>query len=45
MIDTFRPLLLADPAGAAEDPEYAWSWASAARGSGSSRPADEGPGF
>jgi homogentisate 1,2-dioxygenase len=31
MIDTFRPLLLAEPAGAAEDPEYAWSWATAAR--------------
>ena len=33
MIDTFRPLLLAEPAGVAEDPEYAWSWATAARGS------------
>jgi homogentisate 1,2-dioxygenase len=32
MIDTFRPLLLAEPAGIAEDPEYAWSWARAARG-------------
>jgi homogentisate 1,2-dioxygenase len=32
MIDTFRPLLLAEPARAAEDPEYAWSWATAARG-------------
>jgi homogentisate 1,2-dioxygenase len=31
MIDTFRPLLLADQAGVAEDPEYAWSWARAAR--------------
>src|SRR6266568_721720 len=32
MIDTFRPLLLAEEAAAAEDPEYAWSWARAARG-------------
>ncbi|HEX9035046.1 MAG TPA: homogentisate 1,2-dioxygenase domain-containing protein [Streptosporangiaceae bacterium] len=32
MIDTFRPLLLAESAGVAEDPEYAWSWARAARG-------------
>jgi homogentisate 1,2-dioxygenase len=32
MIDTFRPLLLSDQAAAAEDPEYAWSWARAARG-------------
>ncbi len=31
MIDTFRPLLLADLAVVAEDPEYAWSWARAAR--------------
>ena len=31
MIDTFRPLLLAEQAGAAEDPEYAWSWARADR--------------
>ncbi len=38
MIDTFRPLLLAAPAAAAEDPEYAWSWAAAARGRGG-RPA------
>ena len=35
MIDTFRPLLLARPAAGAEDTEYAWSWARAARsGSG-----------
>jgi len=27
MIDTFRPLLLAEGARGAEDPEYAWSWA------------------
>jgi homogentisate 1,2-dioxygenase len=33
MIDTFRPLLLAPQASSAEDPEYAWSWARAARGS------------
>ncbi|HEX9066557.1 MAG TPA: homogentisate 1,2-dioxygenase domain-containing protein [Streptosporangiaceae bacterium] len=32
MIDTFRPLLLAGQAAVAEDPEYAWSWARAARG-------------
>jgi homogentisate 1,2-dioxygenase len=31
MIDTFRPLLLAPQAAEAEDPEYAWSWARAAR--------------
>ncbi|HWF81119.1 MAG TPA: homogentisate 1,2-dioxygenase domain-containing protein [Streptosporangiaceae bacterium] len=33
MIDTFRPLLLAPAASSAEDPEYAWSWARAARSS------------
>jgi homogentisate 1,2-dioxygenase len=33
MIDTFRPLLLASQASSAEDPEYAWSWARAARSS------------
>jgi homogentisate 1,2-dioxygenase len=33
MIDTFRPLLLAPQASSAEDPEYAWSWARAARSS------------
>ncbi|MGH3289616.1 MAG: homogentisate 1,2-dioxygenase [Streptosporangiaceae bacterium] len=32
MIDTFRPLLLAPSGTAAEDPEYAWSWARSARG-------------
>jgi homogentisate 1,2-dioxygenase len=32
MIDTFRPLLLAPDCARAEDPEYAWSWARAARG-------------
>ncbi len=32
MIDTFRPLLLAELARSAEDPEYAWTWARAARG-------------
>jgi homogentisate 1,2-dioxygenase len=32
MIDTFRPLLLAPASSGAEDPEYAWSWAKAARG-------------
>ena len=31
MIDTFRPLQLAEAGRAAEDPEYAWSWARAAR--------------
>jgi homogentisate 1,2-dioxygenase len=31
MIDTFRPLLLAANAAAAEDTEYAWSWARADR--------------
>jgi homogentisate 1,2-dioxygenase len=31
MIDTFRPLLLAPASRRAEDPEYAWSWARAAR--------------
>jgi hypothetical protein len=31
MIDTFRPLHLARSASSAEDPEYAWSWASAER--------------
>jgi homogentisate 1,2-dioxygenase len=31
MIDTFRPLLLAEAAAVAEDPEYAWSWARAYR--------------
>jgi homogentisate 1,2-dioxygenase len=32
MIDTFRPLHLARTGLAAEDPEYAWTWARAARG-------------
>jgi homogentisate 1,2-dioxygenase len=32
MIDTFRPLLLAAAGRRVEDPEYAWSWARAARG-------------
>jgi homogentisate 1,2-dioxygenase len=45
MIDTFRPLLLADSARRAEDPEYPWSWASAARGTISPQRADQGPGF
>jgi homogentisate 1,2-dioxygenase len=45
MIDTFRPLHLAGGARAAEDPEYAWSWASAARGAVSPQRADQGPGF
>jgi homogentisate 1,2-dioxygenase len=45
MIDTFRPLQLARVASQAEDPEYAWSWARAARGGPGPRPADEGPGF
>jgi homogentisate 1,2-dioxygenase len=31
MIDTFRPLRLAPAAATAEDTEYAWSWARAAR--------------
>jgi homogentisate 1,2-dioxygenase len=31
MVDTFRPLLLGGRAANAEDPEYAWSWARAAR--------------
>jgi homogentisate 1,2-dioxygenase len=31
MIDTFRPLLLGPSSERAEDPEYAWSWARAAR--------------
>ena len=31
MIDTFRPLLLGRAGEQAEDPEYAWSWARAAR--------------
>jgi homogentisate 1,2-dioxygenase len=31
MIDTFRPLQLAPAAAGAEDSEYAWTWASAAR--------------
>jgi homogentisate 1,2-dioxygenase len=44
MIDTFRPLQLATAAGQAEDPEYAWSWANAARGQ-ISRDQDRGPGF
>ena len=29
MVDTFRPLLLADGARECEDPEYPWSWARA----------------
>src|SRR5262249_56455687 len=33
MIDTFPPLMLAEPAGVAEDPRDAWSWAAASRGS------------
>jgi len=45
MIDTFRPLMLAEPAGVAEDPNYAWTWANAARGNLGDRPADHGPGF
>jgi homogentisate 1,2-dioxygenase len=32
MVDTFRPLQLAAQAAAAEDTEYAWSWARADRG-------------
>jgi homogentisate 1,2-dioxygenase len=32
MVDTFRPLNLGRAGRAAEDPEYAWSWARAARG-------------
>jgi homogentisate 1,2-dioxygenase len=32
MIDTFRPLLLGPAARRAEDPEYPWTWARAARG-------------
>jgi homogentisate 1,2-dioxygenase len=31
MIDTFRPLLLTPQASGAEDPDYAWHWARAAR--------------
>jgi homogentisate 1,2-dioxygenase len=31
MIDTFRPLLLGPAGRRGEDPEYAWSWARAAR--------------
>jgi homogentisate 1,2-dioxygenase len=31
MIDTFRPLGLGPAARRAEDTEYAWSWARAAR--------------
>jgi homogentisate 1,2-dioxygenase len=34
MIDTFRPLHLAREATVAEDTEYAWSWARAARNNG-----------
>jgi homogentisate 1,2-dioxygenase len=45
MVDTFRPLLLAGPARAAEDQEYAWSWTNAARGKVESQGADLGPGF
>jgi homogentisate 1,2-dioxygenase len=45
MIDTFRPLQLARAASQAEDPEYAWSWANAARGKLGGQLADEGPGF
>ena len=45
MIDTFRPLNLADSARTAEDPEYPWSWAGAARGTLHSERADQGPGF
>ena len=45
MIDTFRPLLLATSVSAAEDPEYAWSWATAARGRVRQQDADSGPGF
>ena len=32
MVDTFRPLLLGPAGRRGEDPEYAWSWARAARG-------------
>ncbi len=32
MIDTFRPLMLAPAGQRAEDPEYPWTWARAARG-------------
>ena len=42
MIDTFRPLQLATAASPAEDPEYAWSWASAARGNTGGGTAYEG---
>jgi homogentisate 1,2-dioxygenase len=45
MIDTFRPLLLAQSARSAEDPEYAWTWAGAARGQRDTGQADRGPGF
>jgi homogentisate 1,2-dioxygenase len=34
MIDTFRPLLLADGARQCEDPDYPWSWARAERRAG-----------
>jgi homogentisate 1,2-dioxygenase len=34
MIDTFRPLLLGPAGRRAEDPEYPWSWAKAARSGG-----------
>jgi homogentisate 1,2-dioxygenase len=34
MVDTFRPLLLADGARACEDPDYAWSWARGTRPEG-----------
>jgi homogentisate 1,2-dioxygenase len=44
MIDTFRPLQLARTAGQAEDPEYAWSWATAARGAVGGQPAEQDPG-
>lgn len=45
MIDTFRPLMLAESAAGAEDPEYAWTWAAAARQRTQRTDADRGPGF
>ena len=44
MIDTFRPLMLAESAAGAEDPEYAWTWAAAAR-QRTQQTDDRGPGF
>lgn len=42
MVDTFRPLALADAAAGSEDPSYPWTWAGRGPLSGASRTGSEG---